>query len=218
MANPEQKARYLAMRRALAVIEAQPDGLCRGCADWHTRHRRETQQLQQEIGDLREALKRLLGQLGRFLPGQEVSQLLQELNLDRRLLGSIAEKPSPSEHDLAVMKLAAVGKELAQTRAENMELVKQQAQSDRELSEQRRRNEALVKELQKERSRFHEACPEFPQEPRRGKPQRTKDLSLFPRPWSKEESRQHTSRSPAVVNMKLNQLNTSCSLGRLSLP
>jgi len=222
MADSEQKARYLAMRQALAVIEAQPDGLCGGCAEWQHRHRRDTKQLLQEVAHLRAALQRMLAQIGQLLPAEDVSRLQQELNLDSRLFSQVS-KPGVTEQDLATMKLASVGKEVANLKAENAALKKRQADSEAELAEQRRRSAALERELRELKQQIAQkeiqaASPEFSLEARsRGKPQKTKDLSLFPRTFSKQMEESYLNRRPSrpsVVDMKLA---SSPSLGRLQL-
>ncbi|CAE7514214.1 PRN1 [Symbiodinium sp. CCMP2592] len=209
--NTEREARYLAMRQALAVIEAQPDGLCGGCAEWQHRHRRDTKQLLQEVAHLRAALQRMLAQMGQLLPAEDVSRLQQELNLDSRLFSQIS-KPGVTEQDLATMKLASVGKEVVNLKAENAALKKRQADSEAELAEQRRRSAALERELrelkqQMAQKEIQAASPEFSLEARsRGKPQKTKDLSLFPRTFSKQMEESYLSRRPSrpnVVDMKL---------------
>ncbi|CAE7549960.1 PRN1 [Symbiodinium sp. CCMP2456] len=221
MADSEQKARYLAMRQALSVIEAQPDGLCGGCAEWQNRHRRDTKQLLQEVAHLRAALQRMLAQMGQLLPAEDVSRLQQELNLDSRLFNQGA-KPCITENPLAKWRLASVGKEVVNLKAENAALKKRQAESDAELAEQRRRSAALERELrelkqQMAQKEIQAASPEFAFEARRGKPQKTKDLSLFPRTFLKQKEESYLSRQPSrptVVDMKLA---SSPSLGRLQL-
>ncbi|CAE7949481.1 PRN1 [Symbiodinium sp. KB8] len=210
MADSEQKARYLAMRQALAVIEAQPDGLCGGCAEWQNRHRRDTKQLLQEVAHLRAALQRMLAQMGQLLPAEDVSRLQQELNLDSRLFNQ-GSKPCITENDLATMKLASVGKEVVNLKAENAALKKRQAESEAELAQQQRRSAALEREIrelkqQMAQKEIQAASPEFSFEARRGKPQKTKDLSLFPRSFSKQKEESYLSRCPSrptVVDMKL---------------
>ncbi|CAE6937764.1 PRN1 [Symbiodinium natans] len=219
MADSEQKARYLAMRQALAVIEAQPDGLCGGCAEWQARHRRDTKQLLQEVAHLRAALQRVLAQMGQLLPGEDLSRLQKELNLDSRLFSQVS--PGVTESDLATMKLARAGKEVADLKAENAALKKHHAESEAELSEQRRRSAALEKELrdlkqQMAQREIQAASQEFAFEPRRGKPQRTKDLSL-PRSFSRQMEESYFSRRPSKPSVVDVKFAASSSLGRLQL-
>ncbi|CAE7351386.1 PRN1 [Symbiodinium pilosum] len=210
------------MRQALAVIEAQPDGLCGGCAEWQARHRRDTKQLLQEVAHLRAALQKALAQMAQLLPPEDLLRLQEELNLDSRLFGHVS-KPGITENDLAAMRLASVGKEVADLKAENAALKKRQAESDAELAQQRQLNASLEKELRQLRElrqiQTEAGGPEFAFGTRRDrtKPQKTKDLSLFPRTWSKQMEDSYFSRRPSrpsVINVKLAP---STSLGRLDL-
>lgn len=160
-----RKARYLAMRQAVETIERSEPGTCSSCAAQKERHATESRRLQMEIEMLRGAVSKMAEQLAGFMTGTNLRSFLQRLRVDSRLFtvhgggdfygkgsldpnGSMAapnlddvEDPTKlvAERDLARLKLATVGRELAELKGERQELERQVAEQRETAAERSRR-------------------------------------------------------------------------------
>eukprot|EP00441_Pelagodinium_beii_P023614 CAMPEP_0197663002 /NCGR_PEP_ID=MMETSP1338-20131121/55729_1 /TAXON_ID=43686 ORGANISM="Pelagodinium beii, Strain RCC1491" /NCGR_SAMPLE_ID=MMETSP1338 /ASSEMBLY_ACC=CAM_ASM_000754 /LENGTH=310 /DNA_ID=CAMNT_0043241157 /DNA_START=56 /DNA_END=988 /DNA_ORIENTATION=+ len=157
----QQKARCLAMKSAMEMIESQPGLLCGSCAQWQDKYSQDTRRLYQEVGHLRGAVQKMVDKLASHVPGDSLRTFLKELDLDDRLFtihagGDFYRKVEPeptepqesledviAERDLAKMKLAAVGRELSELRREKEALDKQRKESEEQNVRQKNELEEL---------------------------------------------------------------------------
>eukprot|EP00440_Ansanella_granifera_P050221 gb/GFBE01054435.1/.p1 GENE.gb/GFBE01054435.1/~~gb/GFBE01054435.1/.p1 ORF type:complete len:302 (+),score=76.70 gb/GFBE01054435.1/:1-906(+) len=166
ISEEQRKARYLAMKQAMEMIESQPGSMCGSCTELQEKYSRDTRRLFQEVGHLREAVQKLVDKLAGHMPGESLRSFLQDLKLDSRLFtihaGGDYFKKAPSEEpvvpseqldqvvaerDLAKMKLASVGRELSELKAENAELQRKQLEREKQFTAKLRRVEELEERL-----------------------------------------------------------------------
>lgn len=167
-----RKARQMAMKQALTMIEQQP-GVCSSCSKWQDDARRSCR----EIKHLQDAVQKMVDQLAGFMPGENLRSFLKQLQLDDKLLTIHAggdfykktpmtmEAPTPNkeledlvaERDLTKMKLGTVGRELNDLKKAHEALTKQYLERDSDIDEKQRslaQAEIKIRALEGSKSRL----------------------------------------------------------------
>jgi len=119
-----RKAKHLAMRQALQMLERSPNQLCSSCAEWRETCAKDRRNYCQDIDHFRKAVQKMIDMLAVYISGSKLRELVESLQLDTRVFTvhgdnrCYAPKDGSSDKLDMSMELQSTQEELQQMSAE----------------------------------------------------------------------------------------------------
>lgn len=172
--DERRKAKHLAMRQALQMLERSPNQLCSSCAEWRETCAKDRRNYCQDVDHFRKAVQKMIDMLAVYISGSKLRDLVGSLQLDTRVFtvhsdaDCYAPKDSSSdaldmrvelqstqgqlqqmtaERDLTKMTLYKVGRQAADLKDANHGLEQKLANQEKEIQERLQRIEKVEERI-----------------------------------------------------------------------
>lgn len=169
-----RKAKHLAMRQALQMLERSPNQLCSSCAEWRETCSKDRRNYCQDIDHFRKAVQKMIDMLAVYVSGSKLRELVESLQLDTRVFTvhgdnrCYAPKDGSSdkldmsmelqskqeelqqvsaERDLAKMTLYKVGRQATELKDANQDLEQKLANQEKEIQQRLQRLEKVEERI-----------------------------------------------------------------------
>jgi hypothetical protein len=170
-----RKAKHLAMRQALQMIESAPNQLCSSCAEWQDKYVKDSRHYCRDIEQLRKVVQVMIDTLATYISGARLHELVDTLLLDTRMFNVPCSthcymppkdgsndasdmsmelkarkaelEQAVAERDLAKMSLFKTGRELAGEKKAKQDLERQLAEKVKEAQHQRHLFEDIERQM-----------------------------------------------------------------------